>query len=106
MSSPSAADVVRRRSVKISMGVSLQIGMRNGSRHTDARVEIASFRSLGLTTSAPGNVSDATSMESGAPRTVTFCAFAGTTHSARRDVVSRSRRADIRTDGVGPQDAN
>jgi hypothetical protein len=64
MSSPSASRVVRRRSVKSRVGLSLQMGAKNTSRQLEVRVKITSFRSLAETSRAPSKVSEATSMES------------------------------------------
>jgi hypothetical protein len=56
MSSPSAAGVVRRRSRKTCVGVSLQSGTRNGSRQLDVRVNTTRLRSSGDTASAPAKL--------------------------------------------------
>ena len=69
MSSPSAAGVVRRRSVKSWLGVSLQSGAMSTSRQLDVRVKMMRLRSSVATSFAPGNSSDATSIESCRPTT-------------------------------------
>ena len=64
MSSASAAEVVRRRSVNSCDADTLQSGMRKGSRHGDARVKINRLRSSGDTLVAPEKVSVVTVTES------------------------------------------
>src|SRR4030081_1045136 len=102
MSSPRASRVVRRRSVKRRVGVSLQIGANRMSRQLEVRVKITSFRSLVDTSFAPSKVKEATSMESrgsGAAARVWACETNGVAMSS-----DAGRRARSRAEVAGTYD--
>ena len=103
MSSPRAADVVRRRSTTTCDAVSLHTGMRNGSRQGEPRVKITRLRSSVETAVAPGKLTVVTVTESCRPRLGAVpCARSDQGKTTTNDAAMRRRwcNADLRTDGV------
>src|SRR6476469_7063379 len=96
MSSPSAAGVVRRRSMKSWLRDTLHSAARRMSRQLDVRVNTTSFSSAGVTSCAPANSSEATSIESCRPTAGRSALAAPDWAWARRTGIAHSKAASRR----------